>query len=270
MPYLRPSGGARVRSRQVGGFVIAEARYRADVRSTWHSHALMGLAVVMDGGYVKRMHRSDHDCRPGTLTVEPPGVSHAESYGPMDVRALLIEVLPWRLEEIDEQVTGLSAPVCARKGIAGALGRRAWLELRMSDSASALALEGIALELIGVAGRAADGAAGRSAVAPPWLVQVTERLRDDFRSDIPLSDLAAAVAIHPAHLARAFRAQEGCSVGEFVRRLRIEWAAGQLATTAVSLAFLARAAGFYDQSHFTRVFTRQMGVAPSRYRALHR
>jgi len=74
--------------------------------------------------------------------------------------------------------------------------------------------------------------------------------------------------VHPAHLARVFRAREGCSIGEFARRCRIEWAASQLATTSASLSTLAHAAGFCDQSHFTRVFARQLGMSPGRYRTM--
>jgi AraC family transcriptional regulator len=227
---------------------------------------LAGLAIVLEGGYRKRIQRIDHDCRPGTMTLEPPGVSHAESYGRVDVRALLVEIQPRRLEMLADYAPVLRAPMCVDDSAARTIGRRVRHELRAPDAASALVLEGLALELVAAVGRAAERGDG----APVWLRRVTERLREEFRSDIGLSDLAAGVGVHPAHLARAFRAREGCSVGEFVRRLRIEWAAGQMAATDTSLSALAQAAGFFDQSHFTRVFARQMGTSPARYRLLIR
>src|SRR5215471_14169195 len=70
----------------------------------------------------------------------------------------------------------------------------------------------------------------------------------------------------PVHLARAFRVHFGCSVGEFLRRRRVEWAANALATTEESLAAIAQCAGFCDQSHFTRVFRHVMGMRPGAYR----
>jgi AraC family transcriptional regulator len=264
--HLRPSAGSRVRSREVSGFVIAEAHYRAKAKVPLHTHDLAGLAIVVDGGYAKRMLPTAYECRPGTLTVEPPGVSHAESYGRQDVHALLIEVLPWRFDAIADYASVLGAPLCIQNGMAVALARRAAVELRAPDSASALMLEGVALELIAIA----DRSPARRVTSPPWLPEVVERLRDEFRSEIGLTTLAAGAGVHPAHLARAFRVREGCSVGEFVRRCRVEWAAVQLKTTEASLAQVAQAAGFYDQSHFTRVFTRHIGVSPARYRALVR
>ena len=263
---LRPSAGARVCSRETGGFAIAEARYPAHGRSRWHSHDLAGLAVVTGGGYVKRIHRTSHDCVPGSITLEPPGVSHEESYGIADVCVLLVEILPWRHQSIGEGSPLPDAPICSRNGTAVALARRAITELRAGDTASALVLEGIALELVGLASR--TGLPSR--LSRPWLARVMDRLRAEFRAELTLADLAHGAGVHPAHLTREFRAEHGCSVGEYVRQLRIEWAAARLVGSTEPLTFIAQQAGFCDQSHFTRVFSRQMGIAPSRYRAVHR
>jgi AraC family transcriptional regulator len=62
----------------------------------------------------------------------------------------------------------------------------------------------------------------------------------------------------------------GVSVGDYVRRLRLEWAANELATSELPLADVAIGAGFVDQSHFTRAFKRHTGVTPGRFRALLR
>jgi AraC family transcriptional regulator len=59
-------------------------------------------------------------------------------------------------------------------------------------------------------------------------------------------------------------------MGSYVRRLRLEWAAKELGRTDSSLAAIALAAGFADQSHFTRAFKYQVGITPSVYRASRR
>jgi AraC family transcriptional regulator len=73
--------------------------------------------------------------------------------------------------------------------------------------------------------------------------------------------------VHPIHLARTFRARYGISVGEYGRRVRIEWAAAEIARGESSLAAVATEAGFADQSHFTRLFRRYVGTTPARFRA---
>jgi AraC family transcriptional regulator len=52
-----------------------------------------------------------------------------------------------------------------------------------------------------------------------------------------------------------------------VRQLRLDFACAQLTSGRHSLAAIAQAAGFADQSHFTRVFRRRMGLTPGAYRA---
>jgi AraC family transcriptional regulator len=78
-------------------------------------------------------------------------------------------------------------------------------------------------------------------------------------------ELACAVGVHLAHIARAFRARYGVSVGDD-RRVRLAWAATQIATGDRPLVEIASEAGFADKSHFTRLFKSYAGVTPGRFR----
>jgi AraC-like DNA-binding protein len=51
-----------------------------------------------------------------------------------------------------------------------------------------------------------------------------------------------------------------------VRTLRLEWVAARLLESEQSLAGLALAAGFADQSHLTRAFKQYSGLTPQAYR----
>ena len=101
---------------------------------------------------------------------------------------------------------------------------------------------------------------------PPWLLQAQELLYAQFTQVIRAADVASAVGVHPAHLARVFRNQFKLSMGSYVRRLRLDWAAQELVRSEVSLTAVALAAGFADQSHFTRFFKRHTGLTPNAYR----
>jgi transcriptional regulator GlxA family with amidase domain len=46
-------------------------------------------------------------------------------------------------------------------------------------------------------------------------------------------------------------------------------AARELATTSKPLSLVALDAGFYDQSHFSNVFRRQLAMTPGEYRRVH-
>jgi len=84
---------------------------------------------------------------------------------------------------------------------------------------------------------------------------------------ITLTTVAAALGMHPVHVASAFRRAHGCSVGQYARRLRLEQACRRLATSGATLGEVAADSGFYDQSHMTREFRRTLRTTPARYRA---
>jgi AraC family transcriptional regulator len=60
------------------------------------------------------------------------------------------------------------------------------------------------------------------------------------------------------------------NAAQYIRRLRLEWAAERLRKREESLAQIASAAGFADQSHFTTWFKRQFGTTPAAFRAASR
>ncbi|MCI0337429.1 MAG: AraC family transcriptional regulator, partial [Acidobacteria bacterium] len=101
---------------------------------------------------------------------------------------------------------------------------------------------------------------------PRWLQQARDLLHGRFSENLTLAEVASAVGVHPVHLAQVFHKNYRCTVGDYMRRLRIEYACHELATSGKPIVDIALAAGFCDQSHFTRTFKRSTGVAPSQYR----
>jgi AraC family transcriptional regulator len=83
-----------------------------------------------------------------------------------------------------------------------------------------------------------------------------------------VAEIARAAGVHPVYLARTFREHHGMTIGEYVRKLRIEHACRLISTTGAPLSEIALAAGFCDQSHFSRTFKRVTGSSPAEYRRL--
>ncbi len=97
-----------------------------------------------------------------------------------------------------------------------------------------------------------------------------ELIRGAFAEPLKVADIATAAALSPAQLERAMRRALGVSPKQLLIRTRIDEAARRLDETDASLAAIAGACGFYDQSSFTRQFQRAVGITPGAYRARQR
>ena len=132
-----------------------------------------------------------------------------------------------------------------------------------TDSAAKLAIEGLAIELLAEASRQRSA---KVRTVPSWLREAREMIIEHFPDALPLTEIAAAVGVHPVYLATAFREKFGITIGEFVRKLRIENACDELVKGDLPLATIALQAGFVDQSHFSKTFKSYVGTTPARYR----
>jgi AraC family transcriptional regulator len=74
--------------------------------------------------------------------------------------------------------------------------------------------------------------------------------------------------VHPVHLSRCFPKYFNTTVGDYLKKLRIEQAAGFLTKADVSLTQVSYECGFADQSHFIRSFKQAVGVTPLQYRKI--
>ena len=257
-------GPIRLRSIRTAGFTLTEGIHAGGSRLPWHQHDGPTLCFVLRGVFTETSGGERLTCTPDTLKVMPAGERHCDDFDRGDARGLLVEADLARADAIRTHAPVLDERIAFHGGLPAALARRVYQEFRQADDAAPLAVEGLLLELLAaISRRRAEGAPNGVA---PWLSETRDRLHADLAARLSLAELAGEVGVHPVTLARAFRRTFGCTVGEYLRRLRIERAAEQLATGTQPLAEIALAAGFADQSHFSNVFRRRVGMSPSVYR----
>jgi AraC-like DNA-binding protein len=109
-----------------------------------------------------------------------------------------------------------------------------------------------------------------TALSPAALKKVTAAIRRDLSRDWTVEALAATLGLSAGHFSRAFRRSTGASPRQWIIRQRIDAAMERLLTTRDSLAEIAFACGFAEQTHFTRTFTRVIGTSPGAWRRDHR
>ena len=257
-------GPVKLRSARVGGFTLTEGIHLSGSSLPWHAHEGATICYLLEGAFVEVTGGKSVTCTPTTLKFTPAGDRHCDRFDLGDAHGLLIEADPARIETVRAHSAVLENRSVFHGGVPAGIARRIYEELRLMDQAAPLAIEGLLLELLALTSRSLRSR--YSADRPGWLREVRDMIHADPAPRRSLSELAGAVRLHPVTLARAFRKAFGCSVGEYVRRLRIERAAAQLGSSDTPLAEIALAAGFSDQSHFSNVFRRQTGMSPSSFR----
>jgi AraC family transcriptional regulator len=259
----KPLRAQLVKHRQLNGIRLLEVQYPPTLRQPRHTHDLASFSYVLSGNYAESLVRQTHSRRPSTLVLHPPEESHAVEFE-SGVRILSVEFSFEKLAGLRQHTAVLDAPASCRSEKIDWLGKMIYREFRQMDSFSLLAVEGLILELLAEASRRSVGAAEKK--YPRWLKKSKDFLHENFTESLTLEELARIADVHPVHLSRVFREKFGCSIGQYVRRLRVEFASHQILSTDIPLGEIAHAAGFSDQSHFNRTFKSAFGLTPAEYR----
>lgn len=256
--------GETLRTRRVSSFELSERVYSPGYQTPKHTHKQALFCYVMQGHYTENYGGKVRECTSSTLLFHPPGELHAEYFHEMGGRSFIVEIAPDWLARVQEQLPVAEGSADFHGGVFELLARKLYREFILEDCASPLIIEGLMMEMLGETKRwqAVQNAQG----SPRWLHQAKDLLQSRFAENLTLAEIAQNVGVHPVHLAQTFRKNYQCTVGEYVRKLRIEYACQELATSAKPIVDIALAAGFCDQSHFTRTFKRVVGTAPSQYR----
>lgn len=98
------------------------------------------------------------------------------------------------------------------------------------------------------------------------LARTLDALREDVGAPWRVADLAERAGLSEKQFQRLTRRSLGLSPQQLVQRLRVEEAVRLMTTTNLSLGAISAECGFYDQSSFTRQFTKLLGLTPGAYR----
>ena len=254
-----------INSRVVKDLSLAEAIYAPQLALPKHSHRHAGFCLILQGEYTESYGRTLLECKPSSVKFQPAGEVHSDLYGREKVYSFIVELESKWLTRMDAHGLVGDGPMVFRDSSIAWLMMRLRKEFHSLDEEAPLAIEGLVLELIAITSR------NRKVISKEnhlrWLQQAKEFLDESFSQPLTLSVIAEAVGVHPVYLAHSFRLHYQCSVGEYLRRRRVEFACHKISTSKYSLVNIALAAGFSNQSHFSRIFKQVTGMTPATYRA---
>ena len=262
-----PTGtsGVVVKKREVAGFVLTQASYAQGLTLAPHRHADAYLSLVLNGTYVEKYAHRTSECSEGSLRFLPSGEVH-ENHFLSPVETLLVRIEPAVLARLGEHAAVLSSPGEVSGLASSWLANRMLREFHADDDLAPLAIEGVLLEVLAESARTIGESGGSH--APGWLRRVREALEEAYLNAPSLTELAAIAGVHPVHLSREFRKHYQTTIGEYIRKRRVERASELLTKTDTTLSEIAQICGFSDQSHFSAMFKSFTGLTPAKFRDL--
>ena len=106
----------------------------------------------------------------------------------------------------------------------------------------------------------------RGGLAPWQVKRACERLDANLGGTLALQQIAAEFDLSVSHFSRAFRASTGLPPHQWLLRQRVKAAQQLMTVRDLPLSEIAISVGFANQSHFTKVFSAQVGASPAAWR----
>ena len=98
--------------------------------------------------------------------------------------------------------------------------------------------------------------------------KIMKYIRGNYHRRITLDDVAGQVYLSRSYISSLFKEETGVSLTSYINHVRIEQSKRLLEDEHIPLVDIADMCGFGDQSYFTKIFKRETGMPPNRYRAL--
>jgi AraC family transcriptional regulator len=255
--------GEVLNRRDCSGLVLSEVSYKIGRKLPEHSHQLAYFCLLIEGDYAEYHGSKSYQYKPLSIMFHPPGLEHRDEIGSQGGHFFTIELgLEW-IERMEKYAPVPNTIMDLEGGDLAWLALRLFRELRSPHTCSPLAVEGLVMMMLAELGRTR---ATNERPAPRWLTHAINLLRAEFNQNLTIDRVASEVGIHPFHLSKVFRRFHQQTVGEYVKRLRVQFACRELLDPEIELASVALAAGFADQSHFTRAFREITGMTPGSFR----
>jgi AraC family transcriptional regulator len=253
-----------IKSREVAGLILTETSYNPNQKLSQHSHEHANFVIVLQGTFTEYFGRKTRWCSPLRVIFRPAEELHADHFHNAGGSCLTIEVAAQWWERAREHSINLNDSADFQNGLLTTITARLYSEFRRADSISSLALEGLTLEMIAAVLRLPSRKPSLTSTCR--IERAREIIHAHFSDHLTLGFIAESIGAHPVYLAREFRRRYHSTIGEYVRHLRIQFACREMANSDATIAEIASASGFFDQSHFSRTFKRLIGTTPAEYR----
>jgi len=226
-----------------------------------HYHINPIISFVLEGNSVERIGRH----------TKPRSAGDSRFYRAGELHQVKIKRFPSRNINFELETHFLTKYEISENMIASAMERnvnakplflRMYRELLITDMFTSPSIRILILNLIG------EDRQFLPCRKPKWTEMLYELLNDRWSENLTLRDLSSTIKVHPITISKYFTKYFSCTLGAYMRRLRISKSISLIKTSNLSLTAIASECGFADQSHFTRNFKELTGHLPRDFKKL--
>ncbi len=236
---------------------ISIVNYCKPVSEEWHSHEDVHLSLILQGGNLESRKKEDTQVFPGKIIAYNEGEVHRNRFTAFPSKNLNLELKNDFFSKNDVSFNNLN--------LSGTKNVEAYFELlkihnelHMNDSYT---LDSIELSL-----KSLFSNNHVSSYKPNWLKLLKEIIEDRWNEFISLDELGLILNVHPVTISKYFKKYYKGSLGDYMRKIKVQKALDYLFNTNMSITEIAYACGFSDHSHMIRVFKRYIGYNPKSIR----
>ena len=254
--------GSNKRSWDANGVFVSETEYHSKVFEGWHCHENSHITFILQGGNREQRRNREFEAVPGDIVFYASGELHRNLNTRHPSRNINVEIGNDFFSHHNLDITAFNHTKlnCANAKFTLL---KAYQECLTNDEYSQSTIHALLLDFIATTYHAKN-----ETFNPKWVRLVTEILNDRWNENVSLDELAKLIAVHPVTISKFFPKYFRCTLGEYVRKLRIEKATTLILKPQLSLTDIAYQCGFFDQSHFIRVFKQATGFLPNRFKKM--
>ena len=246
-------------------FTLACSPYSPGTHQPAHTHDDLQITLVLSGSLEERVGATVERATALSVVVKDPGVVHDNRFGTTGALTARLTLRRSALADLVEHPSrarawrwihgGTLAKPFLRIVRRGVEGDRQF-EVDHDDILDIVVALSARLDVPTPRGQ------------PGWLAHAVDGIRDGWRMGLTVRDVAGTAGVHPVYFARCVRRWYGVGAADLLRQARLRYAARHIADGDPTIATVAHAAGFADESHLNRAFSEVTGIPPARFRRL--
>jgi AraC family transcriptional regulator len=244
------------------GLIISDTEYTHD-KVDWHYHENIYFTFILSGRLYEGNKKESYDCIPGTLLFHNWQEAHYNIKPPGYTRGFHIEIDNKWLQNFSVANSIQTGSMRIEHPAIKSFIRKIYLNSKKDDKEAEISIDELLMQVLNFTGREAEN---KNSGTPAWVRKIKEILNEEKADKISLGYLSNELSIHPVHISRGFSKYFNTTIGDYLRKIKIEKSALMLNDENKSLSDITYSCGFADQSHFNRCFKEAYNLTPLQYR----